>query len=330
MSTFHTALMTPLATQISAHWTAPLALRFDAALQAALPQLLADEPDAVAAIAALLDAAAVTPDAVDLPALDRKIRKLQKQLRARACAVQPSLRVVERLDALLASELPEIMDAAWAPPWLHAAEMRWLDKFNVDLGNYPRWQAMLLEAVADVPDARIEDVAAGAAGFLLWLAQHCPRTDLHLTASDYSADYVALGQKAVAAHGAGGLPLAVVQRDATQLAALAGQVDLIVCTQATHHMPPELVTRLLHQGLRAARHGVLIIDVLRSAGAMLAASVGTNLSTPAPPLMIDAMQSVRRGFLPAEFALLAHLAGAHDVRAYAQGPAYAVLRARRD
>ena len=206
--------------------------------------------------------------------------------------------------------------------------MRWLDKFNRDLGNYARWQALVLAAVADVPEARIEDVAAGAAGFLLWLAEHTDRRDLHLSASDYSTNYVAQGQRAAARAKPGAIPVAVLRRDATHLASIAGQVDLIVCTQATHHMPPALIARLVHQGLRAATHGVLLIDVLRSAGGMLAAGIGTNLSTPAPPLMIDAMQSIRRGFLPAEFALYGHLAGARYVRADAQGPAYAVLHAR--
>lgn len=329
MSTFHSALMTPLAGRIAAQSTAPLALRLDAALQAALPTLLAQEPDAVERVADLLDTAAHAPDRADLPTLAKLLRRLQTQLRDLACANKPGLRAIELADRLLRSTRPEIMDAAWAPAWLHAAEMRWLDQFNLDLGNYARWQALLLDAVADLPDARIEDVAAGGAGFLLWVAQHSPRRDLRLTASDYSSDYVALGQRAVALSAPDGVPLAVVQRDATQLAQLAGQVDLIVCTQATHHMPSELIARLLHQGLRAATRGVLVIDVLRSAGAMLAASVGTNLSTPAPPLMIDAMQSVRRGFLPAEFALLAHLAGARHVHASAHGPAYAVVRAWR-
>ncbi len=323
----HHAVLGPIAGRLAPGLSAMLALRLDAAMQKALPTLLEQQQQTVTQVAELLDAAAQQPETADLPRLDKLVRQLKQQLRDLACAQQPALRVMERVDRLFASEMAELMDATWAPKWLHAAEMRWLDKLNRDLGNYDRWQALVLDAVTDVPNARIEDVAAGAAGFLMWMAQHSPRPDLHLTASDYSLDYVKLGQAAAARAEPGGIPLAVVQRDATQLAQLAGQVDLIVCTQATHHMPPGLVARLLHQGLRAAGHGVLVIDVLRSVGALLSAATGTNLSTPAPPLMIDAMQSVRRGFLPAEFALLAHLAGARHVRADARGPAYAVLRA---
>jgi ubiquinone/menaquinone biosynthesis C-methylase UbiE len=207
--------------------------------------------------------------------------------------------------------------------------MRWLDKLNRDLDNYARWQALVLEAVQDVPDARIEDIAAGAAGFLIWVAEHSPRRDLQLTSSDYAADYVTQGQQAVARMSTQALPIAVEQRDATQLAQRAGELDLVVCTQATHHMPHALVARLLHQSMRAASRGVLVVDVLRSSGSLIAAALGSNLSTPALPLMVDAMQSVRRGFLPAELALLAHVAGAQVVRAEAQGPAYVVLRAWR-
>jgi SAM-dependent methyltransferase len=320
-------VLTPIASRIAPHFSAPLAMRLDAALQAALPTLLEQERLTVAEVADVLDKVAQAPDVEDLKLLDLLVRHLQKRLRRLGTLHHAGLRAIELADRAFASERPEIMDAAWAPEWLHAAEIRWLDKFNRDLGNYARWQDLLLEAVADVPDARIEDVAAGSAGFLLWVAKHSPRKDLHLTASDYSADYVALGQKAAAAQ-QDGQPLTVLQRDATQMAELAGQVDLIVSTQATHHMEPGLIARLLHQGLRAATHGVLVIDVLRSLGGLFAASVATNLSTPAPPLMLDAMQSVRRGFLPAELALLAHLAGARHVQATAKGPAYAVLRAR--
>ena len=320
-------VLTPVAPRISPRLAAPFALRLDVALQAALPRLLAQESQIAGQVAELLDAVAHTPTDADLALLDRQVRRLQRRLRELATAGRPGLQAIALADRALASEHPEIMDAAWAPAWLHAAEIRWLDKFNRDMANYARWQGLLLEAVAEVPNARIEDVAAGSAGFLLWVAQNSPRHDLQLTASDYSADYVALGQRAAAQGGRGGLPLTVVQRDATQLGELAGEVDLIVSTQATHHMSPGLIARLLHQALRAARYGVLVIDVLRSVGGLFAASLATNLSTPAPPLMIDAMQSVRRGFLPAELALLAHLAGARDVRAEALGPAYALLRA---
>lgn len=329
MSRHRHLVLTPVAARIQPALSAPLAVRLDAALAAALPSLLRAEHAAVAHIAQLLDAVAQQPGPADLRALELGLAGLKNRLRQRACAGKPGLRAIAWLDRALASERAEIMDAAWAPRWLHTAEMRWLDKLNRDLDNYQRWQDLVLAAVADVPDARIEDVAAGAAGFLLWLAEHSPRRDLHLTASDYSADYVALGQDAARRASPTALPLAVVQRDATQLAQLAGQVDLIVSTQATHHMSAGLVARLLHQGLRAAHHGVLLIDVLRSFGGLLAASVGTHLSTPAPPLVIDAMQSVRRGFLPTELALLAYVAGASEVRAEAHGPAYAVLRARR-
>ena len=325
MPKHHHLVLTPIASRIAPHVSAPLAMRLDAALQSALPTLLEQERLTVAEVADLLDKVAQKPQPEDLQLLDQLVRHLQQRLRRLGTLHQPGLRAIELADRAFASERPEIMDAAWAPKWLHDAEIRWLDKLNRDLGNYARWQALMLEAVADVPDARIEDVAAGSAGFLLWVAKNSPRQDLHLTASDYSADYVALGQKAAAEQG---VDLTIVQRDATQMADLAGQVDLIVSTQATHHMEPGLIARLLHQGLRAATQGVLVIDVLRSLGGLFAASLATNLSTPAPPLMLDAMQSVRRGFLPAELALLAHLAGARQVQASAKGPAYAVLRAK--
>ncbi len=325
----HHLLLTPIAPRLPTWLSAPLALRLDTALQHSIPELLDEERRTVAHVADLLAAVATQPDPLDLALLDQLVRRLQARLRALACQAHPELRAVERLDRLLKSERAEIMDAPWAPRWLHAAEMRWLEKLNLDLDNYARWRQLMLDAVQDVPDARIEDVAAGAAGFFIWLAQHAGRQDLQLTASDYSADYVAQGQRAVAQLSRDALPLAVVQRDATQLADLAGQVDLVVCTQATHHMSHALVARLLHQSLLAASRGVLVIDLLRSGGSLLAAALASNLSTPAPPLMLDAMQSVRRGFLPAELALLAHLAGAQFVRAEAFDPAYVVLRAWR-
>lgn len=312
-------LLRPLAARVPLRATAPLALQLDAAMRAALPAWLTQQAAAVQAIQAALASGA------DPAALDPQIRLLRDGLRQLGQAAQP---LAGRVDAAFRSEHAEIMDARWLPAWLHASEMASLDRFNLHLDAYAQWAPLVLQPVQGIAQARIEDVAAGSGGFLRWLARHAQRRDLALTSSDVIPHYVTEGERLHRQQGPQALPITFAVRDATQLALRRGEVDLLVCTQATHHMPPWLVTVLLHQALRAAPCGVVVIDVLRSVGVAGSALLATRISSPSPLLSLDAAQSARRGFLPSELALYAHLAGATHIEAAALAPAYATLHAR--
>lgn len=306
--------------RMPARLTAPLALQLDAAMGEELPQLLRDHADAVQMVRRLLDRLLERDDANDRTQVEVLVRGMRQSLRERV-AWHPA----GPFDRAVRSDMREIMDMPWSPQWLHDAEMRWLDKLNIQLGSYARWRDLVLQTVANVPWARIEDVAAGSGGFVRWMARHSPRQDLHLSCSDYAPGYVAMGEKLAA--GQSGLPVRCHLRDATQLASLHGQVDLITCTQSTHHLPPGLIVQLIHQALAVAPCGVVLVDVLRSFGNVLGAWLATTLSTPALPLTLDGMQSARRGLLPSELKLYAELAGAAHSDTQAVGPAFAVLYA---
>jgi len=317
--------LAPIARRVPLAAIAPLAIRLDRAQDAAVDAVIADHADVAAQIRRLLDrASADGGDPRSRGEIDALTRGMRKVLRRHGAAF------ARRVDAWVQSESREIMDLSLAPAWLHAAEMRWLDKLNRELGSYAAWADGVLEAVGGVPWARIEDVAAGSGGFVRWLARHSARRDLVLSCSDLSAAYVAAGEAIHAGAPAWALPVRFARRDATQLAALRGQVDLITCTQSTHHMGPGLVVQLIDQALRVAPRGIVVIDVLRSAGVAVGAAVVAHLSTPAPPLVWDAVQSARRGLLPAELTLYARLAGASRAKARAVAPAFVAVHARSD
>lgn len=96
---------------------------------------------------------------------------------------------------------------------------------------------------------------------------------------------------------AGGLPV----RD--------GSVDVVLISQVAHHLSPDAVVRLLESASTAARIGVVVADLRRSATAAAAFRVGSALLGFDPVTRADGITSVRRGYHADELAALAARAG---------------------
>ena len=126
--------------------TAPMALQLDRAMAKALPAVLADHRDAVQMVHVLLQRLLQRDDQTERVQVDVLVRGIRQALRD-AVSWHPA----GPLDQLVRSDMREIMDMPWSPPWLHNAEMRWLDKLNIQMGSYARWMALVLQAVAQTP-----------------------------------------------------------------------------------------------------------------------------------------------------------------------------------
>ncbi|HEX2568089.1 MAG TPA: methyltransferase domain-containing protein [Polyangia bacterium] len=304
---------------------AVLTRRLDEARAARMEALLADHTMEVREVAAACHALGqeTRPPEADLQIIDRVAERLLNALRQGTAAEGPWLRRLHDLDERVRSQELEILDRDDVPDGLKRFAMRTLDWLNFGLGAYPLWAHAVRRALGPRTTAHVYDLAAGTGGFMRYLAKHPPAGyHLRLTSSDLRPDYVALG---AAAASEGRVHFDV--RDATDLRGLA-DVDLFVCTQATHHLTPGQVVRALAQAVTFAPCGILIIDVHRSLAVALAASIGTAMVLPFPLLILDGFQSVRRGYTPGELALLARLAGARRIDAHPWGAAYAVLHAR--
>lgn len=241
-------------------------------------------------------------------------------------------RAMVMTDALVRSTSGEIMDLPWIPRWMRRLEMRTLDRVNVELGSYESWSRSIERALTGSSaqhGATLMDLAAGSGGFFRFLARSglARRNDWTLIATDIERTYVEQGARECERDKVSDVVRCEV-RSAVALESLRGEVDLFVCTQALHHMPPGLVLRVIAAAIHAAPRGIVLIDLVR--GAMLSAMTGVALSVVArvPFVVWDGVQSVRRAYLPSELALLAKLAGAGAVDARWEAPAHQVVHAR--
>lgn len=255
--------------------------------------------------------------------------QLLQELRHTPSSASALDRGVTRLDDALRSERPEILDLDGVPQGLKDFTMRLLHRFNVTLGSYDAWTRAVLDALGDRDPAHVYDLAAGTGGYARHLAKHPPAgRSLRITSSDLRDDYVAVGRRAASSEGATSITWET--RDALDLRELRerGDVDLFLCTQAVHHLSPGMVVRMISQAIHTAPGGLLIVDIYRSAVAALGTVALISASTPWPVLTYDGFQSVRRAYTPAEFTLLARLAGASSVDAKPLGPGWLTLHAR--
>lgn len=321
--------MSPLAL---VHRLPPLdlaALRLDRYRARRVDDVLATRRGAVAEVA---DACAALVEGLDdgrSRRVDRLAAELLQELRLTPSSADAVDRAIARADGALRSDAPELLDVDLLPRRIKDLSMRLLHRVNVSIGSYDVWTDVLVDALGPAASAHVYDLAAGTGGYARHLVRHQPPgRHLRVTSSDLSADYVAAGEGRARAEGAGEVRWEV--RDALDLREVRerGDVDLFLCTQAVHHLTPGQVTRMIAHATAAAPGGLLVIDLLRSPLSALATPLFVALTTPWPVLVYDGFQSVRRAYTPAEFELLARLAGAREVASRAWGPAWCVLRAK--
>lgn len=305
------------------------ALRLDRFRAARIDDVLATRRDAVAEVRAACAALVEGPDAARARRVDRLAGELLRELRLVPSSAPRAVRALGRADDALRSEAPEILDGEGLPQGVKDLSMRLLHRVNVALGSYAVWTEAIVDALGDAAEAHVYDLAAGTGGYARHLARNPPAgRRIRVTSSDLSPDYVAVG--AARARAEGLTEIRWEPRDALDLRALRarGDVDLFVCTQAVHHLTPGQVTRMIAQAAAASPGGLLVIDLCRSALAALATPALVGLAAPWPVLLFDGWQSVRRAYTPAEFELLARLAGVAEASARPWGPGWCVLRAR--
>lgn len=292
--------------------------------------VLAARRGAAAEVSAACASLTGGPDDALARRVDRLAAELLQELRLTPSAAPALERALARVDAALRSDAPEILDVDLLPQPVKDLSMRLLHRVNASVGSYDLWTEVVVDALGPAArDAHVYDLAAGTGGYARHLARNQPPgRRLRVTSSDLSPAYVAVGEAAARAEGA--TELRWEARDVLDLRALRarGDVDLFLCTQAVHHLTPGQVTRMIAHATAASPGGLLVIDLLRSPLSALATPVFVALTTPWPVLVYDGFQSVRRAYTPAEFELLARLAGAREVSARAWGPAWCVLRAK--
>ena len=210
---------------------------------------------------------------------------------------------------------PELMDGAPLPPaimrdalWFLALSNRWFGGTGVILRRLEAWSGRWDPG----REITILDAGTGAADIPVAIAAWADRRGfrVRITAAELVPEAAAVARDRTK-----GVPaIEVVQADVFALLAGGGVFDFVIASLFLHHMPPDRHSPVLQAFDRAARRGVIVSDLGRSAAGyaavwLLAHAAGNRVVRHDGPL------SVRRAFTISELDALARGAGLPYLRA---------------
>jgi 2-polyprenyl-3-methyl-5-hydroxy-6-metoxy-1,4-benzoquinol methylase len=154
---------------------------------------------------------------------------------------------------------------------------------------------------------RVLDVAAGAGDVTIALAHNARRTSRRLEFVGCDASEVAIDfARQRAAEWGGSVKF---ERLNVLDSPLPGGFDAVICSLFLHHLAESDALTLLRRMAEAARHLVVVNDLVRSRLGYLLAVAGTRLLTCSRIVHVDGPLSVEGAFTPAEALHLAERAG---------------------
>lgn len=210
-------------------------------------------------------------------------------------------------------DAPELLDESGHDPAELAGNLADIRRVNrlaggtrATLRELPR----LLAAVPPGREATILDLATGSADLPLAMVRWARRRGraVRVTASDVSAEILA----DAARHVAGWPEVALARYDARAVPLADGSVDVVLCSLALHHFPPEDAVAVLREMDRLGRYGFVLNDIRRGAVGYGAAWAASRLATRNRLTRHDMPLSVLRAYTPAELRALLRRAGVAD------------------
>lgn len=212
------------------------------------------------------------------------------------------------------SDEAELLDEAGHDPAELAANLRDIRRVNRLLGGTATVLRHLPRLLGAIPAHRrpvtILDLATGSADIPRAIVRWARARDLALSivASDASAEILAL-----AGEQTGVWPEMTLARYDARAAPLPDQAfDIVLCSLALHHFPPDDAVQVLREMERLARTGFILNDLRRGRLGYAAAWIAARLTTRNRLTRHDAPLSVRRAYTPAELAALLRRAGIED------------------
>lgn len=158
----------------------------------------------------------------------------------------------------------------------------------------------------------ILDIATGGADIPRTICRWARQRKLPVTveAVDRSHQVLAAGRE----WSAGYPEIRLRQEEAPPLPYPDDSFDYVLCSLFFHHLTEAQGIHLLWEMRRVARHGVIVIDLMRSRRARLLTGIATRLLSGNRLTRHDGPMSVLRGFRPEELFHMATEAGLGDVR----------------
>jgi ubiquinone/menaquinone biosynthesis C-methylase UbiE len=196
------------------------------------------------------------------------------------------------------------------PPAELAPYLDDLDRLNRWFGGYALTARAIRRLAAMVPPNRplvVADVGGSRGDLALWLAADARRRgrSIRIVVVDRDEASLALGARAAKTSP----EIAWVHADATALPFRDGSVDVAAMSLTLHHLEPADAARALAHMRRAARHGVVINDLLRSFLVYAGVRLTTALVARHRFARSDGPLSVRRAYSAGELRALASRAG---------------------
>jgi hypothetical protein len=220
---------------------------------------------------------------------------------------------LQRLEGVL-----ELLDRPVTPAE-RVASLADVDRLNGWFGGY----ALTLRAIRRVAaavnagDALVAvDVGGGTAAFAARLVEWArgARRAIRVIVVERDTETLALARRVCAAYP----EIRLVAADATALPIRESGADIVTSALTLHHLEPDAAVASLREMAVAARHAVVVNDLLRTRVALGLVWLATRLLRCHPISRHDGPLSVRRAYSAAELTMLAQKAGITmlRVRAY--------------
>jgi ubiquinone/menaquinone biosynthesis C-methylase UbiE len=213
------------------------------------------------------------------------------------------------------SEQTELLDEDGHDPAELASNFRDIERVNQLLGGTStvlRHLWPLLDRVPADRPATILDLATGSADIPLAISRGARRRGraVRIVASDYADDILALAGERV-----GGNPdISLARYDARDVPLPDRAFDVVLCSLALHHFPPDDAVRVLREMDRLAGSGFVLNDLRRGWLGWVAAWFAARLTTRNRLTRNDAPLSVRRAYTVSELDGLLRRAGIDDAK----------------
>jgi SAM-dependent methyltransferase len=212
------------------------------------------------------------------------------------------------------TEGDELLDEAGHDPAELAASLHDVRRINLLFGGLSTVRSQLPRLLAATSLERpvtILDLATGSADIpchvIRWARDQ--GREVEITATDFSADILAIAARRVAAYP----NIQLLRCDAREVPFADASFDIVLCSLALHHFPPPDAVRVLAEMDRVSRVGFIVNDLARGRPGYIGARLVARLATRNRITRHDAPLSALRAYTPAELRTLLDAAGVTDV-----------------
>lgn len=220
---------------------------------------------------------------------------------------------------------PEVMDDPHLGRGQHFQALRGLERINRWTRNAKLAWRPLRELARSTGRDRLSvlDIGTGAGDVPIGLCRYAARSgiSLEIDACDVSSQALEFARNKIEP---AGLPINLFPLDVLK-EPVPRRYDLVMCATFLHHFTETQAVGILEKMRAAARHRVVVVDLIRSRLNWFQVWVATRLFSRSKVVHFDGPQSILAAFTPAEICGLAEQAGLENLEIRRSWPCRFVL-----